>query len=252
MPKRLLDLFSGAGGAAMGYHRAGFEVVGVDIAPQPHYPFEFHQADALSFSPDGFDAVHASPPCQAFTAYRRAGLVGEHPDLIDAIRQKLTEWGGPWVIENVVGAPLVDPILICGSMFDPPLDVQRHRLFETNWPCFPPTECRHDLWTPRFPPASNRTNLRRTVEIGVGRIPMEIQKWAMDVSWMSRKELTEAIPPAYTEWIGLRLLDLEVDQSRSPYAVFPECPQCGEVEGWQPEHAHWRCRVCGFRDSCCD
>lgn len=187
----------------MGYHLAGFEVVGVDIRPQKHYPFEFHQADAIPFPLDGFDVVHASPPCQAFTAYRRSGqMTGVHRDLVDLTRQKLMEWGGPWIIENVVGAPLLDPIMICGSMFDPPLDVQRHRLFETNWPLSAPMECRHHLWTPRFPPASNRENLRRTVEVGAGRVPMEVQCRAMGIDWMPRRKLSEAVPPAYTEWVG--------------------------------------------------
>ena len=110
---RLLDLFCGAGGAAMGYHRAGFEVVGIDIAPQPNYPFEFVQADAMEFPLDGFDAIHASPPCQAYTAL----ATGKHPRLIEPMRERLASSGVPWVIENVVGAPLRQPVLLCGSMF---------------------------------------------------------------------------------------------------------------------------------------
>ena len=138
---RLLDLFCGAGGAAMGYHRAGFTVVGVDINPQRHYPFEFHQADALEFDVSGFDAIHASPPCQAFTAYkRRPNHVGDYPDLIWPTRQKLIASGVPYVIENIPKAPLLNPITLCGSSFG--LDVRRHRLFESNVPLLAPP-CDH-------------------------------------------------------------------------------------------------------------
>ena len=155
MKPRLLDLFCGAGGAAMGYHRAGFEVVGVDNRPQPNYPFEFWQRDALlvlrTCDPFDFDAIHASPPCQAFTAYQRTCNVGDYPDLIAPVRELLKATGLPYVIENVHGAPLLESVVLCGSQFD--LDVQRHRLFETNWPLDAPWQgCRHKLWAPdRFP-----------------------------------------------------------------------------------------------------
>lgn len=202
---RLLDLFCGAGGAAMGYHRAGFEVVGVDVCPQPNYPFEFHQGDATVWPLAGFDAVHASPPCQAFTAYRRrGGGVGDgYPDLIDAMRGRLVDRGEPWVIENVQGAPLHAPLRLCGSSFG--LDVRRHRFFESNVPLLP-LPCDHQWQTPRFAPSTNRANLRRTVEVGVWRIPLEVQRRAMDIDWMTLAELTEAIPPAYTEHVGRQLM----------------------------------------------
>jgi DNA (cytosine-5)-methyltransferase 1 len=214
---RLLDLFCGAGGAAMGYHRAGFEVAGVDINPQPHFPFEFVQMDALDVLLDdpadpelwdllSFDAIHASPPCQAFTAYRRrGGGVGDgYPDLVATIRDHLKSLGIPYVIENVPGAPLDNPVQLCGSSFG--LDVRRHRLFETNWLLMAPP-CAHGLQAPRFTPASNRANLRKTVEVGVRRIPLDVQQRAMGVDWMTLPELSEAVPPAYTEWIGRQLLD---------------------------------------------
>jgi DNA (cytosine-5)-methyltransferase 1 len=202
----LLDLFCGAGGAAMGYHRAGFEVVGVDINPQPHYPFEFHQADAMTFPLDGYDVIHASPPCQSFTAYRRKGHgVGDkYPNLIPNVRRRLQSSGKPYIIENVPGAPLEHPVTLCGSAFG--LDIRRHRLFESNRPLAVPG-CDHSWQTPRFPQATNRTNLRRTVEVGVWRIPLEVQQRAMGVDWMTLPELSEAIPPAYTEHIGRQLLD---------------------------------------------
>jgi len=215
---RLLDLFCGAGGAAIGYNRAGFDVVGVDIHPQPNYPFEFIQGDALSdyvrWVAPSFDAVHASPPCQAFTAYQRTGNVGTYPDLIEPVRALLEETRLPYIIENVQGAPLKDPVLICGSMFD--LDIQRHRLFETNWSLAPPDwPCRHRIWgRDRYPggrskerTGNSRGLVRSTVEIGSWDIPLERQKHAMGVDWMTLEELSEAIPPAYTEFIGRALIE---------------------------------------------
>jgi DNA (cytosine-5)-methyltransferase 1 len=210
---RLLDLFCGAGGAAMGYHRAGFEVVGIDIRNQPHYPFAFHLGDALEWLSEGygtgFDAIHASPPCQAFTAYRRTCNVGEYPDLVAQTRELLQETGLPYVIENVEGAPLIGPVLICGSMFDPAMDIRRHRLFEANWPLEPPMwPCRHKLQAPaRFKSSSTRRpNSRKTIEIGSWDEPLARQQAAMGIDWSTLEELSEAIPPAYTEFIGAALL----------------------------------------------
>lgn len=207
---RLLDLFCCAGGAAMGYHRAGFEVVGVDIVEQPNYPFEFHQGDALEFLAERgheFDAIHASPPCQSFTAYRRKGHgVGDgYPNLIPETREALATLDVPWVIENVAGAPLNDAVRLCGSSFG--LDVRRHRFFESNIP-LEGKACDHGWQTPRFPPATNRTNLRRTVEVGVWRIPLDVQQQAMGgLDWMTLRELSEAIPPAYAEHLGRQLIE---------------------------------------------
>ena len=202
----LLDLFCGAGGASVGYDRAGFDVVGVDIEPQPHYPFTFYQLDAMTFPLDGFDAIHASPPCQKFTAYRRrGGGVGDgYPDLIEPVRERLEAIGVPWVMENVARSPVRPLVHLCGSSFG--LDVQRHRWFETNVPMMSPP-CAHGLQKPRFAHATNRKNLRRTVEIGVWRIPLPVQQKAMGIDWMTLDELTEAIPPAYTEYIGGNLLE---------------------------------------------
>lgn len=207
---RLLDLFSCAGGAAMGYHRAGFEVVGVDIEPQPNYPFTHHVGDAIQFVREHgheYDAIHASPPCQTFTAYRRrgAGVGNAYSNLIPETREALIQSGLPYVIENVETArgDMVDPVRYCGSSFA--LDVRRHRLFESNFALLPPA-CDHSWQTPRFPPATNRTNLRRTVEVGVWRIPLAVQREAMGIDWMELRELSEAIPPAYTEHIGEQLM----------------------------------------------
>jgi DNA (cytosine-5)-methyltransferase 1 len=206
----LLDLFCGAGGAAMGYHRAGFDVIGVDIHPQPHYPFKFVEGNALltgqvlmrELRPA---AIHASPPCQSFSAYRRRGAgVGDMaPNLIPQTRAILWATGLPHVIENVPGAPLDDPVTLCGSSFG--LDVRRHRLFESNVPLVG-RACDHSWQAPRFPQATNRTNLRRTVEVGVYRIPLATQQAAMGIDWMPLKQLSQAIPPAYTEFIGAQLL----------------------------------------------
>src|SRR5450631_76931 len=127
----------------MGYHRAGFDVVGVDINPQPHYLFEFRQADALTFPLDGFDAVHASPPCQHYSSATKAwGRTGEHPDLFAPVRQRLQDNGATWVIENVDGAPVESSIRLCGSFFG--LEAQRHRWFETSTLFLSPFVCRHN------------------------------------------------------------------------------------------------------------
>jgi DNA (cytosine-5)-methyltransferase 1 len=232
MRPRLLDLFCGAGGAAMGYHRAGFDVVGVDIEPQPNYPFDFVQADALDVprwraliamatGDAKFDAIHASPPCQAFTAYQRTGNVADYPDLVEATRSGLNLIGLPYVIENVEGAPLEEPTLICGTMFDPPMEIQRHRLFETNWPLQPPMwPCRHKLnGRDRYPggrskgrTGSSRGLVRATIEIGSWDIPLPVQQEAMGIDWMTLEELSEAIPPAYCEFIGTQLLRQVTEQ----------------------------------------
>ncbi len=210
---KALDLFCGAGGASMGLHRAGYEVTGVDIKPQPNYPFDFVQADVIAmpwaFIP--FDLVWASPPCQAFTAYkRRPGHVSPRKNLIPQVRELLRGFDRPFVIENVPGAPLESPVMLCGSMFG--LDVRRHRNFETSFPVLPPS-CRHDLQAPRFAPATNRKNLRRTVEVGVWRIPLETQRKAMGIDWMTREELSQAIPPAYSEFIAKQFIKLSSERS---------------------------------------
>lgn len=206
---RLLDLFCGGGGAGVGYRRAGFEVVGVDVRDVGElYPFAFVQADALAMDPGlwGVDAVHASPPCQRWTAYRRRGSgVGEAAsDLVAPVRELLRAWGGPYVIENVQGAPLENPVRLCGSSFG--LDVRRHRYFESNLE-LEGTECNHAWQTPRFPPATNRVNLRSTVEIGVWRIPVGVQQRAMGIDWLVGGELSQAVPPAYTGYLGRQILD---------------------------------------------
>jgi DNA (cytosine-5)-methyltransferase 1 len=199
---KALDLFCGAGGASSGLAAAGYDVTGVDVSPQPNYPFAFVQADALTHLLDGYDLIWASPPCQAFTAYkRRPAHVRPRPNLIPAIRKRLQAARVPYVIENIPGARahLRAPVQLCGSSFG--LDVRRHRLFECSFVVEPPP-CAHHRQTPRFPPATNRTNLRSTVEVGVWRIPLETQRAAMGIDWMTVKELSQAIPPAYAEYLA--------------------------------------------------
>ena len=184
----------------MGLHRAGFDVHGVDICPQPNYPFSFTQADALTYPLEGFDLIWASPPCQKFSAYRRRpNHVADVDNLIPAIRARLATVDTPSIIENVPGAPLYDPVQLCGSSFK--LDVRRHRWFECTF-LVEALKCNHAWQTPRFPPATNRTNLRSTVEVGVWRIPLAVQQKAMGIDWMTLKELSQAIPPAYSEYLA--------------------------------------------------
>lgn len=194
---KALDLFCCAGGASMGLYRAGFDVTGVDIQPQPHYPFPFIQADAMAMSLRGFDFIWASPPCQAHTLAQRIRK-NEHPDLIPATREMLKQSGaGAWVIENVPGAPLWNPIELCGAMFG--LRVYRHRLFEASFPLTAPTHPDH---------VAPLRKMGRPVRDGefmhvVGNFSgVQQARDAMGIDWMMRDELREAIPPAFAEWIG--------------------------------------------------
>lgn len=199
MKPRILDLFCGAGGAAMGLYRAGFEVVGVDIKPQPHYPFEFHQADALEYPMEGFDAYWASPPCQAYSdAIRmvegraKKKLKANYPDLIEPTRQHLLKTRKLYVIENVKNAPLDIGLMLCGTMFG--LRIIRHRYFEVPWyqmQLLPP--CNHsDVYDPWH------QDWLKQKEKMLG---------AMKIDWsMTRPEVREAIPPAYSEYLGKQLI----------------------------------------------
>ncbi len=196
---RLLDLFCCAGGAALGYYQAGFDVVGVDIHKQPNYPYEFVQWDALTFDLTGFHAIHASPPCQAFTKAQRIQS-NAHPDLIDPIRQRLKAAGVPYVIENVPGAPLIDPIMLCGAMFG--LGTYRHRLFECSFPITAPPHPKHIVPTTKMGRAPQAGEMMHVVGNFSG---VKKARSAMRIDHMTRDELREAIPPAYTMYIGREL-----------------------------------------------
>lgn len=205
---RLLDLFCCAGGAGMGYSRAGFEVVGVDIAPQPHYPFEFHQADAFEYlSEHGheFDAIHASPPCQAYTR-TNAKYRAFHPDFIQATRVGLQATDKPYIVENVEDARrfLINPIKLCGSMFG--LPIIRHRYFEycpgfINVAWEDKLYCRHI----KDPILVTGTPRRKWQPIRKEASADE-KRAAMQTPWMTVAEMDEAIPPAYTEFLGKQLM----------------------------------------------
>lgn len=214
----LLDLFCGAGGAAKGYSDAGFDVVGVDIEPQPNYPYEFHQDDALGLSRFAigikFAAIHASPPCQHYsTASGKAKKRGKtFVNLVEPTRQLLEATGRPYVIENVVGAPLHSPVRYCGSSFG--LDVRRHRLFESNQPIEAPP-CDHTWQTPRFQSLDSRMAKAGKLASVVGvhgncnyAGEFELRCRAMGIDWMTNAELTQAVPPAYTRHIGEQLMTL--------------------------------------------
>jgi len=205
MKPRLLDLFCGAGGAAMGYSRAGFEVVGVDIKPQPHYPFEFHQADALPYPLEGFDAYHASPPCQGYSISQYMQGVKGADKHIDAVRYSLEATGRPFVIENVLGAPLKNAIELSGMSFG--LKIIRRRLFELHGFDILLIPSPHQVKNYRdegYLPYHHGTSVKR------GHLPNIWTKprleTAMGIDWMDVKELTQAIPPAYTEFIGKYLM----------------------------------------------
>ncbi len=221
---RLLDLFCGAGGAAMGYHRAGFDVVGVDIKPQPHYPFEFHQADALTYPLDGFDAIHASPPCQAYSIMRNLPWLKdrEYWDSVPPTKARLSDALVPWVIENVKGAPL-DGITLCGQMFglrqSDGKPIYRHRLFESTEFLMAPGHPRHFESVVSGPLLGRRQDRlsgigpasqwkSSGIDSGGSGHSGTKKSWglAVGIDWMDRDGLSQAIPPAYTEWIGAQLI----------------------------------------------
>jgi DNA (cytosine-5)-methyltransferase 1 len=218
---RLLDLYSGAGGCAKGFQMAGFHVTGVDIKPQPRYcGDEFLVGDALEFAAKHgkeYDVIHASPPCQHYSVATKAnpGLSGKHPDLVPATRRLLLAISKPWLIENVVGAP-VGGIMLCGSMFG--LLVQRHRWFESSEVLFIPRECDHSKFVGDYPcgrsnkPTNKRAGERsRVVHCyghGGSRGPRELWQKAMGIDWMTMKEMAQAIPPAYTHHLGSQLINL--------------------------------------------
>ena len=221
---KCLDLFCCAGGAGEGYRRAGFDVTGVDIRPQPHNPHRFIQGDALAFVRDHgreYDFIHASPPCQAHTALKSMPNAKKHIDLIPQTRELLIATGKPWVIENVPGAPLRSPFMLCGTMFGLGVgdaELRRHRLFETNWYCLLDMVCRHyhrgrvigvygghGRDRRRIRPATvcvcgsagGKSNRDGTQQFSTAE-----RATAMGIDWMTGAELSQAIPPAYTEWIG--------------------------------------------------
>ena len=206
---RLLDLFCGAGGAAVGYHRAGFdEIIGIDNVPQPNYPYTFIQADALQppVDLDAFDLIHASPPCQAYSIANNIHGRTDHPDLIADTRSLIND--RPHVIENVPGAPLLNWVQLCGRTLD--LDVKRHRWFEASFPMLVPScpKSHPGDWVSVF----GHTVLERGHVVGKAKgggnriarrhLGTDRGREAMGIDWMTRDELSEAVPPAYTEYIG--------------------------------------------------
>lgn len=212
---RILDLFCGAGGATRGYQNAGFYVVGIDRCPMPNYcGDEFIQADALDPPVlwNEFEAVHASPPCQASSRLRRGRWPErEHPELIAPVRKLLRASGLPYVMENVEGAALHEPLVLCGSMFG--LGVRRHRLFESNVALIAPSGCRHVEQGPVIS-VQGHTGGRSTRDGTTGRGTVADWRRAMGIDWMTAAELAQAIPPAYAEHVGGYLT--QAVRSRAP------------------------------------
>lgn len=221
-PLRVLDLFCCAGGAGMGLRRAwpDAEIVGVDIRPQPRYPFTFVQADATTYPLDGFDFIWASPPCQAHTAMKTMHNAKAHADLIPVTRARLVASGIPWAMENVVGAPLRNPIMLCGTMFNlgvEDAELRRHRIFETSYEILFTPECAHGsrsvlgVYGGHIRNRKRRTvgiygegvrDSRRKMDRGVADFSIDQGRTAMGIDWMTTAELSQAIPPAYSEFIA--------------------------------------------------
>ncbi|MGW5923840.1 DNA methylase [Nocardia fluminea] len=209
-PPRLLDLYCKAGGASMGYHRAGFDVTGVDIEPQPRYPFTFVQGDALEFliaHGHEFDAIAASPPCHDHTPLSsRAGVNGSGW-LLGATLNELAAQPVPWVVENVMGAEMRADAVLCGSMFG--LRTYRHRKFaiDTRIPWLPAVPW-HPPHTARTSTRDRRTGFAAGMNVSVtGDVGSWLGPACMGIDWMTGSELAQAIPPAYTHHLGLHLLD---------------------------------------------
>lgn len=214
----LLDLFCCAGGAARGYAEAGFEVVGVDISPQPRYPYTFKQADVMLLHPSWlatFDAIHASPPCQGYTALRYAPGAKGAPRLIGAVRDLLNASGRPYIIENVEEArsEMRDPITLCGTMFGLGAqghELQRHRLFESNITLAAPA-CAHTdkpvigVYGGHARCRSAKHGGRGTRDVWEGGHKAAASE-ALGIDWMTLTELSESIPPAYTRFLGEQLM----------------------------------------------
>jgi DNA (cytosine-5)-methyltransferase 1 len=206
---RLLDLFCGQGGAGWGYHLAGFDVTGVDIRPMPMHPpaMEFVHGDALTHLAEHgqeYDAIHASPPCRAYTNARHGAPVAyRHPDLIGPVRDALRATGRPYVIENVPGAPLEDAVVLCGAMFG--LKTYRHRLFETNWPLKAgvPTHPRHTAPTARMGRAAGAGEHHSFVGNFSG---LAVAREVMQMPWANQDGIRQAVPPVYTELVGASLM----------------------------------------------
>jgi DNA (cytosine-5)-methyltransferase 1 len=227
---KLLDLFCGAGGCSTGYYRAGFDVTGVDIKPQPHYPFKFIQADALTFPLEGYDCYHASPPCQHYSAMTKGrwqDRLDSHPELIVPTRERLIASGKPYVLENVAGAvkELINPILLCGTMFGLQTkagsQLRRHRYFELPWYNALTPPCAHGRSSVIGVYGDGQNPNRKRVPATVGvwghaggssnrdcltQFGTQDRKDAMGIDWMVGSELSESIPPAYTEFIGKYLM----------------------------------------------
>jgi DNA (cytosine-5)-methyltransferase 1 len=207
---KILDLFCGGGGASVGYARAGFTVIGVDMVRKKNYPYEFIKGDAMEILKDldflnQFDVIHASPPCQFYTVagnlMRAQGNTTSKPDLLDPVRQALIAWGGKYIIENVVGAPM-GGVTLCGSSFG--LKVRRHRKFESNME-LTSLECRHKE---QGRPVGVYGSMNDEIPKG-GRTAKTLKEGqdAMGIDWLGWNSLKESIPPIYTEHLGLQIME---------------------------------------------
>lgn len=239
---KLLDTFCGAGGCSEGYARAGFEVIGIDNEDQPKYPFQFIKADALEVLSDRrflskFDVVHASPVCKRYSSITATAKThNNHPDQIEEVRKLLIASGKPYVIENVPGSPLKDYVELCGTMFG--LNVIRHRLFECNpviW--FPPATCNHHKRVVKHGrKPCNETNFAAVT----GHFSdVAFAQKSMGIDWMGQKELAQAIPPAYTEWIGLQM-----KQALGLASCYASDCDCENLASYDSHNSHI-CLDCG-------
>lgn len=232
---KALDLFCKAGGAGMGLHQAGFEVTGIDIEPQKNYPFTFLQGDVLKINIEWarqFDLIWASPPCQAHTSLKKMHNAKKHIDLVPQTRELLKRIDRPYIIENVVGAPLRDPVVLCGSMFGlctTDAELRRHRLFETSFVVQPPRPCSHGSKSRVIGVYGGHGRDRRRIQ-NTQDFSTEHRREAMGIAWMNGMELSQAIPPAYSKYLAEQFLKTLCDcahpnTTASGFAaISEECP----------------------------
>lgn len=229
---RLLDLFCGAGGCSMGYHNAGFDVFGVDHLTQKNYPFPFVQCDALEYVMDHghkYDVIHASPPCQAYSSLTRNKSI--HPDMLQQTRNVILSTCRPYVIENVIGAPMRNAIVLCGTNFNLKFDrlsvLRRHRLFELSHLILVP-QCACRGMVTAF--VGGHMGRRRHTGKNHNQAGFDESMRAMGIHWMTRYELSQAVPPAYTEYIGrhliLALSLTEPNANATAISSYSQLPMC--------------------------
>lgn len=239
MRYRATDLFCCQGGASVGLYRAGFQMIGVDIKPQPKYPYEFYQDDALNFPLEDADFVWASPPCQGYSNLTPHETKATWAKLIPEVRKRLREYRKPYCIENVAGAKneLINPVMLCGSMFG--LRTQRHRYFEVSFPLSAPKECDHRE-IPLLVTTASKGSREKRFKLGMQPKTVKNAPLAYGIDWMDSAGLKEAIPPAYAQFIGTAALEFIRNKKRQDRPSTRESDESLQSRYRLPGVIQWR------------